>query len=77
MIVLPWFKFVLILIIILASLGIGAVIEQTEYIGFLKFGEGSGLLRVGGLGDTQLNEDNLRAMDIVGGGWINANIFQT
>lgn len=62
----------IIIIIFLASLGIGSLIEQTEYIGYLKFGTGAGLLRFGGLGDTPFTEENLRAMDIVGGGWINS-----
>ena len=60
----------LLLFILTSSLGVGALIEQTEYIGYLKFGTGPGLLRFGGLGDT-FNEENLRAMDIIGGGWIN------
>ncbi|MFH1592481.1 MAG: hypothetical protein ABIB47_03895 [Candidatus Woesearchaeota archaeon] len=64
-------NFVLLLMIFFASLGIGSIIEQVEYVGYLKFGTGAGLLRFGGLGDTPFNEENLRAMDIVGGGWIN------
>ena len=61
-------------LIFLASLGVGALIEQMEYIGYLKFGTGEGLLRFGGLGDTTVNEEQLRAMDIIGGGWINTMI---
>ena len=64
-------NFSILFIILFSSLGIGAFIEQTEYFGYLKFGTGAGLLRFGGLGDTVLNEENLRAMDIIGGGWIN------
>jgi len=65
-------NFLLLLMVFLASLGIGSVIEQVEYVGYLKFGTGAGLLRFGGLGDTPFNEENLRAMDIIGGGWINS-----
>lgn len=64
-------NFSLLLIILFSSLGIGAFIEQTEYLGYLRFGTGAGLLRFGGLGDTTVNEENLRAMDIIGGGWVN------
>ncbi|MEK6847051.1 MAG: hypothetical protein AABY16_02700 [Nanoarchaeota archaeon] len=64
-------NFMLLAMMFLASLGIGSVVEQVEYIGYLKFGTGAGLLRFGGLGDTVLNDENLRAMDIIGGGWIN------
>ncbi len=62
---------VLILImVILASLGIGSLIESIEYLGFLKFGTGPGLLKFGGLGDT-ITEETLRDIDLIGGGWIN------
>ncbi len=61
----------LIFIMFTSSLGIGSLVEQVEYIGYLKFGTGPGLLRFGGYGDTPFNEADLRAMDIVGGGWIN------
>ena len=64
-------NFILILFIFVSTLGIGSLIEQIEYIGYLRFGTGQGLLRFGGLGDTPFDEKNLRAMDIVGGGWIN------
>ncbi len=64
----------LLVFMFLASLGVGALIEQVEYIGYLKFGTGEGLLRFGGLGDTTVNEEQLRAMDIIGGGWINTMI---
>ena len=64
-------NFLLMLMIFFASLGIGALVEQTEYIGYLQFGTGAGLLKFGGLGDTP-GEGDLRQMDIIGGGWINA-----
>ncbi|MEK6854815.1 MAG: hypothetical protein AABX73_01195 [Nanoarchaeota archaeon] len=64
-------NFMLLAMMFLASLGIGSVVEQIEYLGYLKLGTGAGLLRFGGLGDTVFNEEILRAMDIIGGGWIN------
>ncbi len=64
-------NFFIILIIFFTSLGIGSLIEQVEYIGYLKFGTGAGLFKFGGLGDTIINEENLRDIDIIGGGWIN------
>ena len=62
---------ILILFVFISSLGIGSLIEQTEYLGYLRFGTGQGLLKFGGLGDTPFDDKNLRAMDIIGGGWIN------
>ena len=59
------------IIIFLAALGVGSLIEETEFLGFLKFGTGEGLLKFGGLGDTPLNDEMLRDIDIIGGGWIN------
>ena len=61
----------MLLIILLASIGVGALVEQLEFLGFLKFGFGDGLLRFGGLGDTPLTEETLRDIDLIGGGWIN------
>ena len=57
--------------IVLSSLGIGSLIETSEFLGFLKFGFGEGFLKFGGLGDTPLTESTLRDLDIIGGGWIN------
>jgi len=65
-------NFILILVVLMASLGIGAILEQTEYLGFVRLGTGPGFLKFGGLGDTFSEEENLRAFDIIGGGWINA-----
>lgn len=64
-------NFIILLVMFASSLGIGSLVEQVEYIGYLKFGTGPGLLRFGGYGDTPFNESDLRAMDIIGGGWIN------
>ena len=63
-------NFLILIMIILASLGLGSVIEQAEFLGFLKFGTGEGFLKFGGLGDT-LTEGQLRDIDLIGGGWIN------
>ena len=67
-------NFIILVMILLVSLGIGSLVEEIEYIGYLKLGTGQGLLRFGGLGDTPFDDENLRAMDIQGGGWINTMI---
>ncbi len=64
----------LLVMMFLVSLGVGSVVEQVEYLGYLKLGTGAGLLKFGGLGDTVFNEENLRDIDIIGGGWINTMI---
>ncbi|MBI2499403.1 hypothetical protein HYV88_04135 [Candidatus Woesearchaeota archaeon] len=64
-------NFLILIVIFLTSLGIGSLIEETEFLGFLKFGTGEGLLKFGGLGDTPSNEGMLRDIDVLGGGWIN------
>lgn len=64
-------NFLILVAILLVSLGIGSLIEEIEFLGFLEFGTGEGLLKFGGLGDTPLNEKVLRDIDIIGGGWIN------
>lgn len=61
----------ILIIIILATLGVGSLIETAEFLGFLKFGFGEGFLKFGGLGDTPLTEEVLRDIDLIGGGWVN------
>jgi len=67
-------NFLILVMILFCSLGVGSLIEQTEYLGYLKFGAGPGLLKFGGLGDTPFDEENLRAMDVIGGGWLNTMV---
>jgi len=62
---------IVLLFMFFCSLGIGAVVEQIEYIGYIRLGTGAGLFKFGGLGDTPFNEELLRPMDVIGGGWIN------
>ncbi|MBI2672393.1 DUF2238 domain-containing protein [Candidatus Woesearchaeota archaeon] len=60
-------KAILILIAVLAALGIGSIIEMTEYIGYLTLGQGEGFLYFGGTGDVT-GDYNL------GGAWINSSV---
>ena len=60
-------KTILILIAILAALGIGSIIEVTEYFGYLLLGQGEGFLYFGGTGDLTGNYN-------LGGAWINSSV---
>ena len=56
----------ILVIMMFATMGVGSLVEMTEFWGYLYLGEGDGVLFFGG-GDTDpvlINE--------VGGGWINA-----
>ena len=65
-------NFLVFMMILFCSLGIGAFVEQVEYVGYVSLGTGPGLFQFGGLGDTPFTEENLRVMDMLGGGWVNA-----
>jgi len=60
-------KTILILIAILAALGIGSIIELSEYLGYLFLGQGEGFLYFGGTGDLTGNYN-------LGGAWINSSV---
>ena len=53
-------------LVILAVLGVGSLIETTEYIGYLGLGEGEGLLFYG--------SGDIDDINYVGGGWINTMV---
>ncbi len=64
----------LILIVFFVSSGVGAMVEQVEFLGYLSAGGGKGLFYVGDAGDIgvgALSQIDLREMDAVGGGWLN------
>ena len=42
----------IVILMVLLGLGVGALIEQIEFISYNIFGEGTGFFRFGGLGDT-------------------------
>jgi len=56
-----------ILFAVFASLGVGSIIEISEYAGFLLVGEGEGFFYFGGTGDIT-QRDNLD------GAWVNSSI---
>ena len=67
-------KVTLILLVFLATLGVGALIEQIEFTGYLSLGKGEGLFYFGGTGDTGVSgliEQNLQDIDELGGGFLN------
>jgi len=70
---------VLLLAVFLATTGVGAVVELSEFIGYLKLGTGEGAFMFGpgdGVAGLQGNE----LIDAIGGGWINEGwdfIFNT
>jgi len=53
-------------LVILAVLGVGSLIETTEYLGYLGLGEGEGLLFYG--------SGDIDDINYVGGGWINTMV---
>ena len=68
-----WFtkkNIVLLLTVFLAATGVGAVVELSEFVGYLQLGFGEGVFQFGpGDGVAGLTGSDL--VDAVGGGWIN------
>ncbi|MEM4246973.1 MAG: hypothetical protein QXR48_00065 [Candidatus Woesearchaeota archaeon] len=63
------------LIVLLSGLGIGAVIENIEFAGYLSLGYGEGGLFFGGPGDGQpLTTAQMDAIQDLGGGYINTEL---
>ena len=58
--------FFLVLFAVAASLGVGSIIEISEYIGFLFVGEGEGFFYFGGTGDITLKGN-------LDGAWVNSS----
>jgi uncharacterized membrane protein YjdF len=63
------------LLVLLAALGIGAVIENIEFSGYLALGYGEGALFLGGPGDgVPITTAQMDVIDNLGGGYINTEI---
>jgi len=63
------------LFVLLAALGIGAVIENIEFSGYLALGYGEGALFLGGAGDgVPMTSAQMDVIDNLGGGYINTEI---
>ncbi len=68
-----WFtrKNLLILIaVFLAAFGVGAVVEMSEFLGYLNLGFGEGALMFGA-GDSVAGMEGNSLIEAIGGGWIN------
>jgi hypothetical protein len=61
-------------IVLLAGLGIGAVIENIEFAGFLALGFGEGALFMGGAGDGLPDGELENAILEAGGGYFNTEL---
>lgn len=59
------------LLILLASLGVGSLVESAEYIGYLTFGKGEGFFAFGA-GDVDGIIDPQNALYYVGGGYFDS-----
>jgi len=69
----------LLIAIFLAAFGVGAVVEMSEFLGYLKLGFGDGALMFGP-GDSVAGFEGSDLIDAIGGGWINTGwdlIFNT
>src|SRR3989344_9622307 len=64
-------NFFILFIILLASLGIGSLIENIEFTGYLTLGNGEGGLMYGE-GDGIIDIADTDMINIAGGGWFNA-----
>lgn len=61
--------------VLLAALGIGAVVENIEFGGYLALGYGEGALFLGGAGDgIPMTTGQMDAINNLGGGYINTEI---
>ncbi len=65
--------------IFLAATGVGAVVEMSEFVGYLSLGFGEGAFMFGD-GDGVAGKEGVELIDAIGGGWINEGwdfIFNT
>ena len=68
-----WFtkkNFLLLLAVFLAATGVGAVVELSEFVGYLQLGFGEGVFKFGP-GDGVAGLTGIDLVDALGGGWIN------
>lgn len=56
--------------IFLAASGVGAVVELSEFVGYLQYGTGDGAFQFGP-GDGVMGKEGSDLIDSLGGGWIN------
>ncbi len=63
-------NFLLLFAVFLAATGVGAVVELTEFIGYLQYGMGEGAFMFGP-GDGIVGHSGSDLIDVIGGGWIN------
>jgi hypothetical protein len=56
--------------IFLAATGLGAIVEISEFVGYLFAGEGEGAFQFGP-GDGVAGKEGTELIDALGGGWIN------
>jgi len=72
-------NFLLLIAIFLAASGVGAMVELSEFIGYLQLGFGEGTFQFGP-GDGLAGKEGSDLIDALGGGWINEGwdfIFNT
>ena len=62
---------VLALIVFFAALGVGQIVEASEFWGFQAFGRGEGAFMFGH-GDGIITPEGKEILDVYGGGWINS-----
>jgi len=63
------------LIVLLAGLGVGSLVENLEFTGYLTLGEGEGALFFGGAGDgVPLTSSQEEVIQNLGGGYINTEM---
>jgi hypothetical protein len=63
-------NFLFFIIIFFAAMGVGALVELSEFWGYLSFGFGPGALMFGP-GDGVIGKQGIELIDVLGGGWIN------
>ena len=62
------------ILVFLAGLGVGAVVENIEFAGFMALGFGEGALFMGGLGDGFPENPDPETLKEFGGGYINTEL---
>lgn len=63
------------LMVLLAGLGVGSLVENLEFIGYLTVGQGEGALFFGGAGDgVPLTSSQEELINNLGGGYINTEL---
>ena len=62
------------ILVLLSAMGIGAAIENVEFLGFLTVGYGEGALFFGGAGDVTLPATQAQILKDIGGGYWNTEL---